>query len=129
MTTSTATTRDIRVDVQAVFVPEHSAPDRHQWFFAYQITIQNLGSQTVQLMSREWTITNADGKVEQVRGPGVVGQQPRLAPREGFRYTSGCPLDSAFGTMQGKYHMVTEEGDGFDVDIAEFALVHPDAFN
>lgn len=129
MTSSTATTRDIRVDVRAALMAERSNPDDGEWFFAYEITIQNLGAETVQLLSREWIITDAAGRVEIVRGPGVVGHQPRLRPAEGFQYTSGCPLTTAFGSMKGKYRMVTEAGEQFDIDVAEFALVDPNAVN
>ncbi|MSQ82790.1 MAG: Co2+/Mg2+ efflux protein ApaG [Myxococcales bacterium] len=129
MTSSTATTRNIRVDVRAALLPDRSNPTDNEWFFAYEITIQNLGADTVQLISREWQISNAAGSVEIVRGPGVVGHQPTLKPREGFQYTSGCPLDSAFGSMKGTYHMVTADGERFDVEIAEFALVDPAAVN
>lgn len=129
LTSSTATTEGIRVDVRATYVPEHSDPAARRWFFVYEITIQNIGERTVQLMSREWIITNADGKVEKVRGPGVVGHQPTLRPNEGFQYSSGCPLDTPFGSMKGTYHMVKAGGGGFEVDIAEFALVEPLAVN
>ena len=129
MTTSSATTRDIRVDVRARYIEDHSNPQEHQWFFAYEITIQNLGTDTVQLLAREWIITNSTGEVETVKGPGVVGHQPKLAPKEGFQYTSGCPLNSAFGTMKGKYFMVNDAGEHFEIDVAEFALVDPAALN
>jgi ApaG protein len=127
--TSTAVTEGIQVDVSARFVAEQSSPERGHWFFAYQITISNLGERTVQLMSREWVITNADGRVEIVRGPGVVGHQPTLRPSEGFQYVSGCPLDTAVGTMEGKYHMVAEDGTAFEVAIAPFTLADPMSLN
>jgi len=129
MTTSTAITRGIQVDVRADFVPDQSDPAQHQWFFAYQITISNRSGSTVQLLSREWVITDAQGRVEIVRGPGVVGHQPSLRPREGFQYTSGCPLPTAFGSMKGKYTMIDESGEQFQVDVAEFALCEPMAIN
>ena len=129
MTTSTATTRDVRVDVRARYSPEHSDPDRPLWFFLYTITITNDGDRTVQLQSRHWIITDSDGEEEEVRGPGVVGQQPVLAPGESFEYTSGCPLGTSFGTMHGTYQMTTEDGEGFDAEIAPFALSMPYAIN
>lgn len=129
MSTSTAVTENIQVDVSARYVPEQSSPEQGQWFFAYQITITNLGERTVQLISREWIITNANGKVETVRGPGVVGHQPTLRAGEGFQYVSGCPLDTAVGMMEGKYHMVAEDGEQFDVEIAAFTLADPMSLN
>lgn len=127
--TSLAVTRGIRVDVRARFVPERSNPPDNEWFFAYTITIANGGTQTVQLMSRHWVITDANGKVEEVRGPGVVGQQPILGPGQSFEYTSACPLTTSFGVMQGSYQMVTPEGDHFDIAIAPFSLHEPFAIN
>jgi ApaG protein len=127
--TSSATTRGIQVDVHCRYVAEQSSPSDGQWFFAYQITISNLSERTVQLISREWIITNAVGKQETVRGPGVVGHQPVLRPNEGFQYVSGCPLDTAFGTMQGTYHMMAEDGEAFDVAITTFTLAEPMAVN
>ena len=127
--TSQAVTRGIRVNVEARFVPERSNPADSQWFFAYTITIANEGSRTVQLMSRHWVITDANGKVEEVRGPGVVGHQPILQPGQSFEYTSACPLSTSFGVMQGSYQMVTPEGDHFDIPIAPFSLHEPYAVN
>jgi ApaG protein len=126
---SSATTHGIQVDVAARFVADQSSPDSGDWFFAYQITISNLSQRTVQLISREWVITNAEGKVEVVRGDGVVGHQPLLRPNEGFQYVSGCPLDTAVGTMRGKYRMHEPDGAWFDVDIAEFTLADPMSLN
>ncbi len=129
MPESSATTHGIRVDVVSSYAAEQSAPEEGHWFFLYQITIFNSSPRTVQLISREWRITNAEGKTEYVRGPGVVGQQPVLRPSEGFQYVSGCPLDSAVGTMAGAYQMVDDKGEPFDVEIAAFALVDPMALN
>jgi ApaG protein len=127
--TSEATTRGIRVRVQSAFMPERSEPEQHQWFFAYNVRISNEGTETAQLLSRHWIITDADGRVEEVRGPGVVGEQPVLAPGESFEYTSGCPLRTAFGTMHGTYQMVTTQGERFDAKIAAFSLGEPHAIN
>lgn len=96
-----------------------------QWFFLYTITIVNDGSDTVQLLSRHWVITDGAGRVEEVKGPGVVGEQPVLAPNESFTYTSGCPLTTSFGVMEGTYQMVTGSGERFDVKIAPFTLSEP----
>ena len=126
MFTSEASTRGIRVAVVSEYAPERSRPHEQQWFFLYTITITNQGSQTVQLLSRHWIITDGGGKVEEVRGPGVVGQQPVLGPGESFTYTSGCPLTTPFGTMEGTYQMVSPDtSERFDVKIAPFQLSEP----
>jgi ApaG protein len=123
--TSEAVTRDIRVSVEAQYSPAHSHPANQQWFFLYTIRISNEGQETVQLISRHWLITDANDRVDEVRGLGVVGQQPVLAPGESFEYTSGCPLSTAFGMMKGTYHMVTDRGDRFETEIAPFCLQGP----
>jgi len=125
MFTSEATTRGIRVSVVCEYAPERSRPHDQHWFFLYTITIANEGKDTVQLMSRHWIITNGTGHVEEVKGPGVVGEQPVLGPNETFTYTSGCPLPTEFGTMEGTYQMVTKDGETFDVTIAPFTLSGP----
>lgn len=125
MFTSEATTHGVRVAVVAEYAAARSRPQDQQWFFLYTITISNVGSETVQLLSRHWIITNAKGEIEEVRGPGVVGEQPTLAPSESFTYTSGCPLTTAFGTMEGTYQMVTRDGEHFDAKIAPFTLSEP----
>jgi ApaG protein len=125
MFTSEAVTRSVRVHVQSEYAPERSQPSQNQWFFLYTITISNEGAETVQLLTRHWIITDGTGHVEEVRGPGVVGKQPVLAPGESFTYTSGGPLTAPFGVMEGSYQMVTEEGDQFDVKIAPFTLSEP----
>lgn len=125
MFTSEAVTRGIRVAVKSEYAPERSRPTESQWFFLYTITIKNEGSDTVQLLSRHWVITNADGQIEEVRGPGVVGQQPVLGPGESFTYTSGCPLRTSFGKMEGTYQMASRSGDRFDIAIAPFTLSEP----
>lgn len=129
MSTSETTTRDIVVRVQSRYVPEQSDPDQGAWLFAYTVMISNDGEETVQLLSRHWIITDANGHVEEVRGPGVVGAQPVLNPGESFEYTSACPLRTAFGTMHGRYQMITEEGEHFDAEIAVFSLSTPYAVN
>jgi ApaG protein len=127
--TSEAVTHNVRVSVRARFVPERSNPGDNEWFFAYTIEIANESDRTVQLLSRHWIITDADGKVEEVRGPGVVGQQPILGPGQKFEYTSACPLITSFGVMQGTYQMVTPGGDHFEIAIAPFSLHEPYAVN
>lgn len=126
---SESVTRGIRVAVSSRFVPERSNPSESEWFFAYTIRISNEGGETAQLLSRHWIITDANGKSEEVRGPGVVGRQPVLPPGQSFEYTSACPLKTSFGVMQGTYQMVTPAGDHFDVEIAPFALSEPFGVN
>ena len=123
--TSEAITRGIRVHVIARYSPDRSEPLRNQWFFLYTVEIANEGPNSIQLISRHWTITDAENHIEEVRGLGVVGKQPTLGPGESFEYTSGCPLTTPFGTMQGTYQMVTSEGDRFDAEIAPFILSEP----
>jgi ApaG protein len=125
MFTSVAVTQNVRVAVRSKFDPSRSRPQRNQWFFLYTVTITNEGSDTVQLLTRHWIITDGEGKVEEVRGPGVVGEQPVLAPGESFEYTSGCPLTTPLGTMHGTYQMVSESGEEFDAEIAPFTLSEP----
>ena len=122
MFTSEATTRGVHVAVVAEFSPARSRVDEQLWFFLYPITITNTGDETVQLISRHWKITDANGHVEEVKGPGVVGEQPVLEPNESFTYTSGCPLRTSFGVMEGTYQMVTQSGEMFDAQIAPFTL-------
>ena len=119
---SEAETRGVRVEVQSTFVPERSAPEEGRWFFAYQVRIANRGDETVQLVTRHWVITDGTGRVEEVRGPGVVGEQPVLAPGQAFEYTSFCPLRTPFGSMEGSYQMITPSGEEFDAAIAPFSL-------
>jgi ApaG protein len=122
MSSSEAITNNIRVHVDSQYDPSRSNPDRNQWFFLYTVRIANEGRETVRLISRHWIITDAVGKVEEVRGPGVVGKQPVLAPGESFEYTSGCPLTLPFGTMHGTYQMVNDRSDEFEIEIAPFTL-------
>lgn len=126
---SEATTRGIRIEVTSTYVPDRSAPRDSQYLFAYHVRISNVGSETAQLVSRDWIITNADGEVERVKGPGVVGEQPVLPPGGAFEYTSFCPLKTSVGSMHGSYQMVTTQGDRFDAEIAPFTLAIPHALN
>lgn len=126
---STAITNGIRVTVSTVYVPSQSAPMAHRYVFAYTIRIANDGEQTVQLRSRHWLITHGSGKVEEVRGPGVVGQQPTLKPGEHFEYTSGCVLETPRGSMRGTYQMRAANGQMFDAEVASFTLAMPHTLN
>ncbi len=121
-----AVTRAIEVSVRPVYLDGQSTPDEGHYVWAYQVRIENFGSETVQLINRYWRITDAHGRVEEVRGPGVVGEQPVLAPGVTFEYTSGTPLSTPSGIMVGHYGMVTEDGQSFQVDIPAFSLDRPD---
>jgi len=121
----TAVTRDIKVTAEPDFLMEQSDPAQDRYFWAYTIEIANLGSERVQLLSRHWIITDANGRREEVRGPGVVGEQPVLEPGQSFRYQSGCPLSTPSGIMQGSYRMTTAEGEQFDVATPAFSLDSP----
>jgi ApaG protein len=125
MFSSEAVTRNIRVQVRAEFSADRSRPADQHWFFLYTITITNDGDETVQLLTRHWIITDSNQHVEEVRGPGVVGEQPVLQPGQSFTYTSGCPLSTPFGVMEGSYQMVTPTGEQFDAAIAPFTLSEP----
>ena len=116
---------DIVVTVDPRYLPEQSQPDEHRFLFAYTVRITNNSQQAVQVMSRQWVITDAEQRVQEVGGLGVVGKQPLLAPGETFEYTSGCPLATAVGTMRGTYHCVSENGIPFEVPIQEFMLATP----
>ena len=126
---SNTVTRGIRVVVESIYVPERSEPRESYFFFAYTVTITNEGSETAQLMSREWVITDSDGNTERVSGPGVVGEQPVMKPGQGFEYTSFCPLRTSFGSMQGAYTMRTESGEIFEARIDPFTLAVPGVVN
>jgi len=116
---------EIAIEVATQYLPEQSNPDEERYFFAYNITVVNTGSVAAQLVSRHWIITDANGKVEEVRGLGVVGHQPLLKPGESFEYSSGCPLATPVGTMKGSYQMVAEDGTRFEAAISEFVLAMP----
>ena len=126
---SDTTTRGIRVQVTSSYVPDKSSPREGTYLFTYHVRISNVGAETAQLISREWVITNADGEVERVKGPGVVGEQPVLPPGGSFDYTSFCPLKTSVGSMQGSYQMVTAGGERFDAQITPFTLAVPNALN
>lgn len=121
----TKTTRHIKITATPQFLPEHSDPEQDHYVWAYTIEIENQGNETVQLMSRHWHITDGDGLVQEVRGAGVVGEQPVLAPREAFRYTSGTSLNTPSGIMVGEYQMTTPGGAPFEIDVPAFSLDSP----
>ncbi|MBZ5623525.1 MAG: Co2+/Mg2+ efflux protein ApaG [Acidobacteriia bacterium] len=119
---SDAVTNNIRVEVLSRYSPENSRPLQDEWVFQYTVRITNQGSETVQLLSRHWFITDALEHTEEVQGPGVVGEQPVLGPGESFKYSSWCPLKTPMGTMRGTYQMARAGGNQFDIEIAPFAL-------
>ena len=121
----TAESQRIRVDVSTHYVEDQSNPGEGRFVFSYTITIRNEGKKPARLVTRHWLITDANGKVQEVVGEGVVGEQPHLQPGQGFRYSSGAILETPVGSMQGKYHMVADDGEQFDAPIAPFRLAMP----
>jgi ApaG protein len=121
----TATTREIAVNVEPTYLEARSSPHSSQYFWAYRVIIENQGRETVQLLTRHWMITNALGELTEVKGPGVVGEQPVLKPGESFEYTSGVPLNTPSGMMGGAYQMESESGERFDIEIPTFSLDRP----
>jgi ApaG protein len=115
----------IRVDVSTSYLDEQSKPDESRFVFSYTITIHNEGTVPAKLLTRHWRITDANGKVQEVRGDGVVGEQPHLQPGQGFRYSSGAVIETPVGAMQGSYQMVADDGLRFDAEIAPFRLAKP----
>ena len=126
---SNAITRGIRIQVASQYLPERSSPPDGQYFFTYHVRISNEGTERARLVTREWIITDSDGDVQRVTGPGVIGEQPVLGPGDAFEYSSFCPLKTSVGSMQGSYQMETDEGDTFDAVIAPFTLAVPHAVN
>jgi ApaG protein len=124
-----AVTHGIRVEVVSEYLPQHSNGGAKRFVFSYTIQISNESDRTVQLKSRHWHILHGNGRREEVRGPGVVGEQPVLQPGEGFEYSSGCVLSAPHGSMHGSYQMVADGGDHFEVQIPAFALATPNALN
>lgn len=119
------TTRSIRVTVKPFYVEEQSAPDENHFVWAYHVRIENIGDETVQLLNRHWRITDSLGRIQEVRGAGVIGEQPILAPGEAFEYTSGTPLHTPSGIMVGSYEMENNSGERFSVVIPAFSLDSP----
>ena len=126
---SDTSTRGIRVQVQSFYDEERSSPQESYFFFSYQVRISNESERTAQLVSRKWIITDGNGDTQQIQGPGVVGEQPVLAPGDEFEYTSFCPLPTPVGSMHGSYRMVLESGESFDATIEPFSLAAPHAVN
>lgn len=120
---SERTTRGISVRVSPFYLPDHSDPDERKWVFGYHVRLTNGGDVRAQLLTRRWLITDAEGRLKEVEGEGVVGQTPDLGPGESFEYSSFCPLGTPWGTMEGSYQFMDERGEGFDVQIARFYLV------
>ena len=119
------TTRDISVSVRSFYLEEQSSPEEDRFVWAYRVNIRNKGQETVQLMNRHWRITDKLGRLQEVKGPGVVGEQPVLKPGESFEYTSGCPLTTPSGIMAGTYEMSASGGERFDIEIPAFSLDSP----
>jgi ApaG protein len=119
------TTRAITVTVRPFYLDQHSSPDENHYVWAYHVKIENRGSETVQLRNRHWRITDSQGRLQEVRGPGVVGEQPVLAPGQSFEYTSSCPLPTPSGFMVGDYEMETKGGENFLVRVPAFSLDVP----
>jgi ApaG protein len=119
------TTRNVRVAVRPTFLDDQSDPNEHRFLWAYHITIENMGREAVQLLTRHWHITDARGRVREVQGPGVIGQQPVIAPGKSHEYSSGVPLETPSGFMTGSYRMKSAAGEEFDIRIPLFALESP----
>ena len=116
---------NIQVEVQTAYIEDQSSPDNDRYVFAYTINIQNHGQRTAQLLNRHWVITDANGKIQEVRGEGVIGEQPKLRPGESFEYTSGAILETPVGAMEGEYEMVADSGEHFLALINAFSLSIP----
>ncbi|VAW51824.1 ApaG protein [hydrothermal vent metagenome] len=119
----------IDVQVQPAYIAEQSDPANNHFVFSYTVTIHNSGSSPAKLLTRHWVITNGDGIIQEVKGDGVIGEQPHLQPGEGFQYTSGTFMSTPFGTMQGSYQMLTDAGEKFDADIPAFKLAAPNTLH
>lgn len=119
----------VDVDVITNYIPEQSSPDEDRFVFAYTVTIRNTGKLAAKLLTRHWIINDANGKVQEVHGEGVVGEQPYLKPGESFQYTSGTVIETPVGSMEGTYQMVTDEGDAFNAIIPVFTLSYPNALH
>lgn len=125
MRTENATRHSIRVEVETSYLEQQSEPDERRYVFSYTITIHNDGDQPARLLTRHWIITDANGRVQEVRGDGVVGEQPYIKPGQGFRYSSGAVIETPVGAMQGSYQMVDDDGLHFDAPIPAFRLAKP----
>ncbi|MGA7800760.1 MAG: Co2+/Mg2+ efflux protein ApaG [Gammaproteobacteria bacterium] len=116
---------DIRVDVESMYIEAQSVPEQNRYVFAYTVTIRNRGTTPAKLLTRHWIITDSNGKTQEVRGEGVVGEQPHLRPGESFQYTSGTMIATPVGSMRGSYQMVADDGNRFDASIEPFTLSVP----
>lgn len=125
----TSSPYDIRIDVETAYIAEQSSVENDRYVFAYTITITNTGTVNARLVSRHWVITDAKGHIQEVRGEGVVGEQPHLAPGQSFTYTSGAMIETEVGTMHGSYQMVADDGTSFDAPIAAFRLSMPNVLH
>jgi ApaG protein len=124
-----STSSEFRIETSVTYIAKESRPESSYYFFSYRIRVSNKGSQTAQLLSRHWIITDGQGHVEEVRGPGVIGQQPRINPGQHFEYDSACPLPTSSGSMRGSYQMQLASGELIEVNIPEFFLVAPQALH
>lgn len=122
-----AVTRDIEVTAEPFYLEDQSEPEENRYVWGYRITIANNSSETVQLRSRYWQITDANGRIEEIRGAGVIGEQPTLNPGDSYQYSSGCPLTTTSGVMVGRYQMQSPDGNAFEIDIPAFSLDIPEA--
>ena len=122
-------THKIHVEVSPAYIKEQSDPSNNHYVFSYTVTIRNDGDQPARLLTRHWVITDGDGQVQEVRGEGVIGEQPHLQPGEGFQYTSGTFMNTPVGTMQGSYQMITDDGKQFDAEIPSFTLSVPNVLH
>lgn len=129
MSVQKTTNPQFQVQVQVTYVPSESRPESDYHFFSYKVQITNKGSSQAQLMSRHWIITDGFGQVEEVRGAGVVGLQPKINPGQTFEYESACPLSTTSGSMKGTYQMVGSDGEQFDIEVPEFYLIAPTALH
>ncbi|MBS93461.1 MAG: Co2+/Mg2+ efflux protein ApaG [Chromatiales bacterium] len=130
MTTDVANTNaDIQIDAEAIYIAEQSDPDERRFVFAYTINIHNAGSTPAQLLTRHWLITDADGRIQEVHGDGVIGKQPEIAPGTAHSYSSGAVIETPVGTMEGRYGMISDSGSHFDTPIPVFRLAVPGVLN
>ncbi len=129
MTMQKTLSTKFQVNTHVAYINQQSNPDEQHYFFAYRIQITNQGENPAQLLNRHWIITDGYGRTEEVRGAGVIGQQPRIMPGKSFEYESACPLNTPTGTMRGYYQMIDDSGEIFEVEITEFFLIYPDALH
>lgn len=129
MSTQNTVAPQFHISIKTAYVEAESQPEKNHYFFIYRVTIKNMGNAPAQLMSRHWMITDAFGHKEEVRGPGVIGVQPKINSGQTFEYESACPLPTSSGSMKGFYHMISDEGESFSIEIPEFYLLAPTALH